>query len=187
MVLDFFTVFDSLFGMAYRCSICKSQFKNERAHWSYVYKDAKLAEAHGYGMIRPVPDAYFPSSRQAIPAKHLLCGDTWHHPCYARDYAIKLYNRLLHHWNSKVFLKTYELLYPRLILANEIQADIRAWFTLLLTDKEAFAIYELMAESLGPDENHDHLEELVERLADLFDLPKYWENEKFWTKRIGAR
>lgn len=161
--------------MSYRCPICKASFKHERAHNAFIFKDRVLAGLHDFRIAQDI--SIFPDARRVVPARFLLLGASWREGYYVKSHALRLYNIL-----CGVFVAYRHGLdgeYGLDVQYGRLQENVRIWLHRILLDSENYAIYQMIFDSLAQPNipfsaaSFDSLE-LLNRLSDLFDLPKFW-------------
>lgn len=153
------------------CPVCKTELRSKRHEETHIFESGASAECHGYvfagwsewseksGSVR------FPIEIDAIPEELLFPVGTrtrmrGSRLLYTVLKAARLYNELSTHWQAtRTFAGTKHNSCP----------DVRLWMRRILLDEEASAIFLMILES-GVSRG-----EALNRVADLFDLPKFWE------------
>lgn len=146
-------------------------------------------EKHGYRKFTPgTPEEAYPSFDVITRGKYFVIRRYWH---VREFYAIKkyygLYEVLKVAWASAEISKYPETRASGGARKEKLLRLLRLWFRRILEDQEALDIYWLIHESVVPatDQFTLHTDAVVEeqiaarqevanRLADLFDLPKFW-------------
>lgn len=143
------------------CKICKAwiDFDDSVEVQEHVFENETYARPHGYrfaGMSKWLREKEEVLAVNAIPKRFLHINRK--EEAYALKEVINLYYLLEELPGRK--LKSFRRL-----------KFIRQWLNRILLDEEAFAVYQLMRSSMGSSPEV----ELCDRLANLFDLPKFWE------------
>lgn len=158
--------------------MCQLYFPNEEKHRESLALIPKLRQAHGF--LSLTTSWTFPRPDEVLaPSYYLLSKES--ETVYVREPALSAYALVLEDWKNRVEIReSHKYVSIRTIQKQkeDITPDIQTWMSRFTDDEESRNIFSVMLESFGglrrTLSNTEVREELLDRLAHLFDLPKYW-------------
>lgn len=151
-----------------KCSTCGVSLGSEQEERNHVFYNEFVAGRHGYSYVGDMRmhqalDAYpFPRAVDAIPSEIIT---TYRDKYFTFPQATNLYAMLHGLWIDSIEPVDAAVFATQ----RNVSAEVILWLRRILLDEEALAVY-LMIHASDIEQA-----ELLNRLADLFDLPKFWE------------
>lgn len=149
---------------SYICPVCRESVSADEIEEDHHTSSARTANLHGYELIGYSTVRRSSILRVCIPEKVQKTSSDG--SIYAPYQFVNLL-RLL----QNVVEKLTWTLGPEVEKARVISA-MRQWVERICLDEEAHSIYLAIYDSVIPDENFEI--EVVERVAEIFDLPRFW-------------
>lgn len=153
----------------FTCKICGLTFGSREAHNAWLFDDRRARGEHGFRHVVVQPG--FAHPMHVIPAymPEFILYD-WRRGSsnsYLRQPIYTIYEVMNQDWSHRTEK-------PRWASGDEV----RKWMVRFGTDEQARDLFLMMKESLGGEDEEflppEVSAELLERVADLFDLPRYW-------------
>lgn len=155
------------------CNICRKQFQTDDEHRQFLKTTlgAFSLQEHGYSWLEQ--NRRFVDARLVVP-EHLFIVPNYTEAIHMSSPAFELYS-ILRKVRREFWLEQRGPTY----LPKEDVESVRSWFTTICEDPEAASVFTFMLESLGGYAQVSQMlplqKELLDRVADLFDLPRFWE------------
>lgn len=168
------------------CSICDKSFPSALEHRNFIFlrrspssATMSLAGRHGYTHAHASRSVTgFAAIASITPFDFYGFVDGVY---FLKSPAHEMYVCLVARWSLEDEKSSWRCTEDREYIANraDVAADIQKWMFRICEDSEASSVFLLMIASFGKLDtiyrNNENLEELMNRLADIFELPKYWE------------
>lgn len=161
------------------CDLCEREFTSDTKHRDFIFSSKRwpasaddFARDHGYVDVRT--GGFLDPWRVAPPPVHGFSGGV--HMLKSPP-AFELYTFSRLHWLHLVDRGFWPPREPSKLLPH-LEEPVKKWMHRICLDSEAGDIFLMLTESLGGYayvyDNELVLEDLLTRVADLYDLPKYW-------------
>lgn len=161
--------------MSYFCDICEVTYPSREAHKHALLASPMRRSLHGFEVIY-TDEAFFPLPNEVLkPSQYLKSTGpetVWFLPEVIRT----VYNALKLRWHDRYVGRVSK--YPPVPATRlSIREPVKQWLSRFAKDEEARNIFLMTYESCVPSgvllRGLDY-DELLVRVAELFDLPQFW-------------